>query len=154
MAATLTKLRLTIGDTSKNFDRTFIDGTLGASTRTRVSPNDNTTGGLRSDVLEWNFTGLDPNEYVTVGAELDADSTNTTKDYRTVFFNNGGDLSNNSVLTVHFLGAGITRIQSFTLPDQTPGQTSYIFSTPDPEPGTMAMLGMGVLAIAISRFRR
>lgn len=152
--ATLTKFRLTIGDTSKNFDRTAVVSSLGASTRVRVTPNDNLNGDSRSDVLEWNFTGLDPNERVDLGSEIDPDSTNGALDYRTVFFNNGGGLSNNSVLTVHFLQAGVSRIQSFTLPDQTPGQTSYIFSTPVPEPGTMATLGLGLLTIMISRFGR
>lgn len=65
-------------------------------------PNDNTNGGLRSDVLEWNLSGFDPNERVDIGAESETDGTNTAPDYRTVFFNNGGDVSNNSVLTVHY----------------------------------------------------
>jgi hypothetical protein len=158
-AATLTKFRITVGDTAFNWDRTYVNAFLGASTRTRVTPNDNTNGGLRSDVLEWNFTGLDVGERVDLGGELDADAAvggESAANFRTVLWNNG-TLTPNALVTVHFLSGGVTTIQNLTLPDQTTlannGHT-FVFGTPIPEPGTMATFAAGIAAIVISRFRR
>ena len=167
VAATITNFRVTLGDTSYNFDRGFVNAHTmgGGSSRTLVSPGDNLNDASRANLLEYNFTGFDAvlaggpalDERVDIGGELDRDmppaaTTNNTVDFRTVFFNNGA--AANAVIRVQFLQGGVTTTQTITMADQTPGQAQYTFATPIPEPGTLAIFSLGVGAILIARFRR
>lgn len=148
---TLTSIVLTIGDTTRNFDA-ILNENVGATgiAFTRIAPSDG-DGGLRSDFLEYTFTGFDSSETFQFDADVDIDNSNTIEDYRVVLFNNGA--AANAVLTVNF-GNGNTLTQ--TVADQTPGLSAYTFSQSAvaPEPGTLALLGLGALPIASMVIRR
>src|SRR5687767_12662346 len=69
-----TRLQMTIGDTSKNFDAAYhFAGPPGGSI-SRVSPDDNDGGGSRSDTVILNISGFDPGESIAFDVDIDKDS--------------------------------------------------------------------------------
>lgn len=153
----LTGITLTIGNTAQNFDAAYLEnvGTTGIGF-TRLSPDNNDSGAIRADFLQYTFTGFDPGESFIFSGDIDDDNVDSTEDYRVVLFNNG-DAVPNSVLTVNFSnGASLSQ----SLSDQPPGLQAYSFSQSTgiivaaPEPGTLALLGAGLLPIMGAVLRR
>lgn len=107
--AELTQLNLTIGDLSRNYDwGQFVEASPGVNF-SLIAP-DTVAGGLVSNTLVINFTGLGPGDFVRfrVGIAADDASRGYVQDYRTTLFQvNGDDPSSNAVATVTFEEAGI-----------------------------------------------
>lgn len=151
---TLTAFTVTIGNTAFNYDgvQGVVLGSLGSATL--ITPDTNTSGGVRSDTVEYTFTGFDPGEAFQFEVDVDVDTNNTTEDYRTVLFNNGA--APNAVVTVSFDNGSVL---SQTMPDASPNLTAFTFAQTSavgaaPEAGTLALLGLGSLPIAGAVIRR
>lgn len=151
---TLTGVTLTIGNTAYNYDAAYneVVGATGIAF-TRLSPDNIDSGSARADFVQYSFTGFDAGETFQFDVDVDIDSANTTEDYRVILFNNG--TAPNAQLTVNFSNGGVL---TQTLEDQSPNATSFTFSQTTglaaPEPGTLALLGLGALPIAGAVIRR
>jgi hypothetical protein len=156
----ITSFNVTVGDTAFNWDSAFniIDSGTGF---TLISPDTDSTGGLRDDNLSFLFTDFQPGEVFEFSGDLDPDSFNFVEDLRTVMFNNGVGTPN-SVVTVGFSNS---LSLSFTFPDIVFGET-YSFSqsqitvsqsqiaSPVPEPGSLVISLVSVIAVVTSHRRR
>jgi len=141
----------TIGDTSRNFDgvENITETNLPLSFNSVLnSPDDNLAGAVRSNQLNFDFADFNPGGSFGFDADVDIDSANTVEDYRSVFFNNGGEP--NSVASVVFSN-GMTL--DFTLGDQpAPLANAFTFTASRtigvPVPGTLALFATGLLVAA------
>lgn len=122
VSATLTKFTFTIGRSDRNFDSVDLAANQPAGGSAVANGIDaNTSGGLRTDVIDIDFTGFDPGESVSWTSDIDQDPTsNVTRDFRNTFFNNGA--FDNSVAMAMFSNG---ESASLTLPDTTSGPYSY-----------------------------
>ena len=135
----ITAFQITIGDTRYNFDAVWQEN-YNIAGFTRISPDTNSGGGVRSNVVSYTFTGFDSSEYFQFEADVDIDNSNTGEDYRTVMFNNGG--YSNAQLTVTF-STGFVSTQ--VLPDYTLGSNGDTYSIAVvPEPASFALLGLAL----------
>jgi hypothetical protein len=178
----LTQLSLSIGDTAKNFDWAQLIESSPGVTFSLVTP-DAVAGSAKSDTLVINFIGLGPGEFVRFrsGLSPDISAGSMISDYRMTFFemDGGGDTSGNSLVKVQFNTSGgpqalekqmpnfafgmptsttmafkdhyMDMIMPFTLTDEG-GEPS---DGPEiPEPGTLVLLGVGMLGLAAVRLGR
>ena len=163
--AQITDYSVTIGNTDFNFDGVTAQSfTTGSGTATLVTPDASDSGGIRADLIDFNFTGFDAGEVFQHNGDVDVDNSNTIQDYRTTMFNNGAAL--NSVITVGFIDDGIVGELVLEMPDDTNGvQPSYTFSARGnidtgqgggtvPEPGALALFGIGLLGLGVAARRR
>ncbi len=143
-SADITRFIMTIGNTVYNFDAAYHEVLTGITSFTRVSPDANDSGGVRSDQDEYTFVGFAPGGIFKFDTDVDRDNANTTENYRTVLFNNGA--VPNSTLTVEFTGGWSL---SGTLPDYS-GDPPYVFSQVQviPLPASLWLVGGGLLALA------
>jgi len=144
-AASITEFIVTIGDTAYNFDFALKQnvGTSTGMSWKRVMPDDNDSGGVRSDFVQYhNFKNFLPGRTFTFKTDIDEDNKNTVEDYRKVLFNNGD--APNSVVTVYFSN-GLSA--SLTLPDG-PMNERYSFSAEVPLPPAV-WAGLGLLGIVV-----
>lgn len=158
VASQITRMELTIGDPLYNWDVTYFDARAGVAASSASTP-DGGNGGVRSNVLAWNFTGFDAvlntalaDEWVRVAGEVDPNAGEATVDYRTILFNNNG--AANAIATLFFQHGGTQKRAVLTLGDQPSGQSVHVFNGAVPEPGTMSLAVAGLAAIVGSRFRR
>jgi hypothetical protein len=173
----ITEFTMTIGDESKNFDWAALIEASPGVTFSLESP-DILLGNLKTDVLKIDFSGLTPGRFVRFRTRLSADNPNLSRivDYRDTFFRlNGGDTSDNSQITVAYQTATGPTSHTDTLPDfvnPMPTVTSLRFRShymdnvmpyasqfsttapPVPEPASVALLGMGLIALAAWKLRR
>ncbi|MGV3719660.1 MAG: PEP-CTERM sorting domain-containing protein [Actinomycetota bacterium] len=144
----ITGFNVTIGDTSHNYDAvTNITHTAGVNAAL-VTPDSNDGGAIRSDNVQLTFTGFSPGRFLEFDADVDVDNSNSTEDYRTVLFNNGG--AANAVVTVTFANG---EVLGLTMPDDT-FRSSYVFEQSRnisgdlvPEPGSLILFGSGLLGL-------
>lgn len=159
--AQITGYTLTIGDTAFNFDGVNNSSqgyTTGSGSFTLNFPDTNLSGGIRSDLVSYAFTGFDPTEVFSHDADVDPDNSDVAIDFRDVLFNNGS--ADNAVLTVSFLDAGIAGDLSLVF-DDGPELSSYLLTasgsigdTPVPEPGMLALFGIGFAGLGAMARRR
>lgn len=180
-SAEITKFVLSIGDTAANFDWVrMVQSTKADSSDpdigVQVSLVDGLEDGLRSDLVQLEFTNFLPGAIVRFRVDLDADSPNSfpSPDFRTVLFDaNGSDNSDNAEIQVTFDGLSdprtLTRkLDDYAVPEPTllgPGFRSYlemdtvrIFAVsgdltlqPVPEPGTLVLALAGVALLWSAR---
>jgi hypothetical protein len=174
------KLTLINPQNNNNFDALTSFITSPGITYSVVSPGDG-QGGLRSDVIELNFTGFSPGKFVQFRADIDCDTGNINMfcDYRTVLTNMVGPYGNSSGLPPRSQSQVIF---SSNLPYQIPPQnlpdfvankptstgigfrSSYTMDSVSPlvtggfipEPSTWVMYGILSVAslIGLGRFRK
>jgi MYXO-CTERM domain-containing protein len=148
----LVGFEFTIGDTGFNFDRATSEDDFGNNiTRMLISPDD-PDDNVRSDRLEYSFSGFDSGESFEVQVDIDEDNKNTVEDFRTIFYNNDG--VPNSDITVTFSGGDVL---TQTVPDN-PDDLVFAQSgsiTAVPSPGTLGLVGLGIVGLgAVIRRRR
>ena len=111
--AEIVSLTFTIGNTEKNFDSA---GAIVANgvTYNLISPDANGSGGVRSNQVEFDFTGgFTSGTEFQFDVDVDQDSANTVENYAAVFFNNGAAIPNSQV-TVGFSDGSVL---TSTLPE-------------------------------------
>jgi len=162
---TLTALRITIGETSFNFDAVGAadpsEATVGASLLSpdRLGNNIWTPGGT-SDLLSWSFSDFQAGESFDFSVDLDIDGAflGSWVDTRLVLFNNDFPFSDpNALLSATFSDGSVA---AFTLPDGFLS-ASYSFSIGPgtggssasggasvPEPEVFLLMGIGLLGLA------
>jgi hypothetical protein len=154
-SAQITGFSATIGDTSKNFDLVSNVGAFtdtGATLAWTLINPDMQQDNVRSDIVDWSFTGFDPGDRFDFNADIDDDTLgNTNELFDQVLFNNGA--LPNSVISVQFTDGGVVGSVNMTLPDVTPTQTRYDFSATGhiPEPATLFLVATGIAGIAAQR---
>ncbi len=137
---------LTIGNTAFNFD----DAGSNYPTSLNYSVIHNNTGsGGRADNISLSFVGFNPGELYGFYADVDVDSSNTTRNFQTVLFNNG--TTPNSVFSVTFSNGGVL---SMTLPenplpigtaDNVNNTYRFTLTGNVPVPGTLLLLAAGMI---------
>jgi hypothetical protein len=141
--AQLIRFTLTIGNTTRNYDSVTNTSPPPGGSFTLNSPDTNSSGGVRSDVIDIAFTGFDPAEQFSWDADFDIDNGNTNENYRTVLFNNG--TADNAVATAFFLGGSSVAL---TLPDGNATATSFTFSASEvsavPLPAALSLMLLGL----------
>ncbi|MEL6766504.1 MAG: hypothetical protein AAFP17_04935 [Pseudomonadota bacterium] len=103
--ALLESFSLTVGDPSFNFDGVveIIAPDGGTATLVEGDTSINRVDGVNTDRISFSFTGFDPGESISFGADIDADSGVFQQDFRDVLFNNGE--ASNAVASTAF-GSG------------------------------------------------
>jgi hypothetical protein len=101
-ATDIISFNFTIGNVSYNFDSASSASASAGSgiLATLNQPDGNNNGVIRSDFIDYSFSGFNSNEFFQFQADVDSDSGNSTENFTNVFFNNGG--SANSKITVAF----------------------------------------------------
>jgi hypothetical protein len=110
----ITRFEFTIGDTSKNFDGSYVSlSAPPGGTALQSQPVMIGSSNIRSDVLVVNLTGFGPGKTFSAAVDVDRDAAppDTVENFNTVFFNNGS--FPNSVARVYAGAASASR----TLPD-------------------------------------
>lgn len=148
-SAQITDFSVTIGNLAYNFDLVSNQQIL-SNTGSMLMPSllmgDTSQDGVRTDLLQYSFTGFDPTDRFAFNADIDKDNTNTSELFDQILFNNGA--AGNAIVSVSFLDGLETGTLSLTLPDDLVQKTRYIYdvsgqTAPIPEPSTMLMLGSG-----------
>ena len=171
--ARISSWTMTVGKTAvHNFDRVATRHTSSIANGGQPAGTDTTNAGTRADSFTYTFSGnttasnrFDLQDYFAISTELDLDTGDSSVDYRNVFWNNGDtDVSNNALVTVVFSSSNAgsptlttNRTLSFRLPDQLVNNlNTYTFdvSAAVPEPSTLALASMGIVAVLVSRLRR
>ena len=111
---------LSIGDTSFNFDSATTDPISDADDdllATLLAPDENSSGGLRTDTALFEFEGFNRGDVFGTRLEIDPDSGDGFVSYRNVLFNNG--MSENARATISFrdVATGATSKLSGVFPD-------------------------------------
>lgn len=140
--ADITGFSMTIGNTAYNFDAAYHEVLGSVGSFTRISPDTNDGGGVRSDVAAYSFTGFNPGEMFQFQVDVDRDSSNTSEQYYNVLFNNG--TAPNSLLVVSFSNNMTLR---GILPDYSAGPHAFSQSTAVPLPGALVLLGSGLAGL-------
>ncbi len=184
-SALLTQFSMTIGKTAKNFDWTqLIEASPGVSHT--VETVDAVMGGIKSDVLTISFTNFAAGDFVRVRMGLSDDDPGApfVQDYRAILFDlygvddvDGGDTSNNAIVTVGFASGGVhgqlvSPLPDFSMNGQTtatnmsfPGGPEFDHVIPFnfvdsgdlveiPEPSTVALAICGTVGLALFCRRR
>jgi len=161
-AFAITGYRLTIGDTSFDYDAVVASFSVGSpgSSFALIQP-DALDGGLRSDVLEFGFTNFLPGDVFDVIPDIDPDTGDASCcNPSGVLFNNGSD--SRAALSVTFsngfvLDYVLTDTQPAPDPDgtgcATPGVCSFSASFDLPEPGVATLFAAAAFALALRRRR-
>ncbi|AWI78329.1 MAG: hypothetical protein CVU19_02230 [Betaproteobacteria bacterium HGW-Betaproteobacteria-13] len=155
-SASITGLTFSIGDTSRNFHVSGYSSQPPTTSFGSVSMTFNSIG-TRLDVLDMSFSGFGPGAIYQTLVDVDRDNSNTSENYRSVFFGNG-DATANALLTVLFssnetLTAGFPESPG-TLPGSSDtyrlvasaGASSNGNSVP--EPSTLLLAGLALTALA------
>jgi hypothetical protein len=148
--ALITNFMMTIGNTAYNWDAVVnVVNPAGGGSILNM-PDNNLSGGARSNVIDIDFSGFDPTEFSSFDGDVDIDSSDTSEDFRTVLFNNGG-AANSHVLVSFSNGTSL----GLDLSDGTPGLTSYTFSASQdvPVPAGAAMMIGGLAGLTWLRRR-
>ena len=150
---------LTIGDLAYNFD--YFSGALTAPTggTIAITTGDASNGGDRYDLVALAFTDFAGGEFARWFLDVDEDSANTTEDFRTVFFNNGGAGTPNATATVTYED-GLSISTTFTPTNFQ--QTTYNFGafqfdegeTEVPVPAALPLAAAGFAALGFAARRR
>jgi hypothetical protein len=118
----ISRFDFTIGDTSKNFDYSYTGAIKhppgGAAVLLPLPP----LSGTRADSFTVLLSNFGPGESFSITMDVDADSSHTLENFKTVFFNNNS--APNSIATVH---AGDAASAFRTLPD---GSETFVFRGP------------------------
>jgi hypothetical protein len=147
--ADITEFTMTIGNTAYNFDSASNVVVGSVDSYALVTPDTNSSGGVRSNFVNYTFSGFDPGEVFKFDTDVDRDNSNTSENYTKVLFNNGA--APNSQLTVVF-SDGSTLIG--TLPDYS-GGAPYVYSQVVPLPPAVLLLGSSLLGLmGIRRLRK
>jgi len=124
--ALLSSINMTIGDTAFNFDAVIglIFPSIGSSFSV-INP-DQVNDGIKTDELQINYTGFQPNDVSNFFVDFDDDEQleSNVVDFRTILFNNGSSVDN-SLLTVSF--SDLTQL-ALSLPDGSATDLEYVFS--------------------------
>jgi hypothetical protein len=178
--ALLTQFTMSIGDASKNFDWAKLITASPGVTFSLESP-DLVAGSLKNDLLVINFTNFKPGDFVRFRVGLSPDDRHGSMviDYRNVLYHmNAIDTSHNSVLNVTFnspAGSGVVTQQLPNFPNDNPFTSTDLRALttrcgmdsiepvttggagtipPVPEPGSIALLGIGLLGLSLLGMRR
>jgi hypothetical protein len=169
--ASITHFRMTIGDTSQNFDLVQF---LAASSSpgvsiTNVTP-DTVQNGAKGDFIDFDIVGLTPGKFLRFRVDIDPDSSNQPaySDYRTVLFDmNGASTADNSQVTIKYHdppGADVTHQNllpdfamtmptvvgvAFRTPYSMDHVTAFTLADPQggpvvPEPSSLSLLAVGM----------
>jgi hypothetical protein len=135
----LTGFDITIGDITRNFDSTTSESTFGALVANLNTP-DRLDDAVRTDNVNYSFTGFTPGEFFQFAADIDSDTGNTGEDFRNVLFDlNGSDSSDNSLVTVTFDDGNVLSGNlpdfSATLDDVYTFRQSIDIPAPEPSSG-------------------
>jgi hypothetical protein len=150
----ISSINFTIGDPTFNFDRVTNSIAPAGGTMVRTI-GDNANGGPRTDLFAFDFSGFDAGDFATWRAEIDPDSFNAARDFRSVFFNNGGIVVPNSLVSVLFSDGFMLDL---TLVD-TGSASSYTFSASHetvsavPIPATLPLLAGAFGLLGLARLR-
>ena len=111
---------LSIGDTSFNFDSATNEPVSDADDdllATLLAPDENSSGGLRSDTALFEFEGFNGGDVFSTRLDIDPDGGDGFVNYRNVLFNN--EMSENARATINFrdLATGTTSQLSGVFPD-------------------------------------
>ncbi|MGG7566007.1 VPLPA-CTERM sorting domain-containing protein [Rhodovulum sp. DZ06] len=159
--ALLNAFSLTIGDTAFNFDyaQSLTAPAGGAST---IVTGDLANGGARTDLLSFTFTSFDGGDFVTWLSDIDSDAGNSTEDFRTVMFNNGGAGIPNAQATATFsngitlqgsFGSGLGTQTTYTL-TQIQTEDTELSDVPVPAALPLMAVALGAMGVAASRRKR
>ncbi len=156
-AVDITSFSMSIGDTGYNIDEIYTISSSSGTFTSAVILGDQAQSGIRVDIFGIAFTGFGPGDIARWSVDVDVDSSNSSEDYRSVFFNNGAQP--NSVITVAFadLSSAV-----FTLPDDLDGlDASYLFSaeaesssTVVPLPAALPLMGAALAGLGLISARR
>lgn len=124
-SASITRFAISIGDPAYNYDD-FAIKSLTTATYTSASV-DESNGGVRSDLLAFDFSDFGPGQAFRVKADIDVDDQASVEDYNQILFQLGGnDASNNALVSVDFSDGTLL---SDNLPDfDSKPDGSYIFA--------------------------
>ena len=124
----ITDFSVTIGDTMYNFDlvtnQTILSDT-GSMLEPTLVEGDTSHDGVRTDQIQYSFTGFDPTDRFSFNADIDQDSANTSELFDQILFNNGS--ADNAIITVSFVDGLETGTLSFMLPDDPEPKAVYTF---------------------------
>ncbi len=150
-SAEITSMHFTIGDAGYNFDEAGSYTSSASDLSVETLYPDDVSGGVRSDMIGFNFTGFALEDYFQFNVDVDPDSYNSTVDARNVFFNNSG--MPNSLLYIRFSNDIIVSatLPDFTTDDYSISESYQLFDNPDepdddieiPEPFTITLVSLG-----------